>query len=359
MTRVLVLGFSVSAGRRNYVFEAARTMPHDIDLVRTAMGGWMPLHLAHIMEHVLDQSRPDAVVFEVATSGIYVLKEDILTQSLTRLATACLERDIPFSFLNLPRLDLQDGSADTTEWVREAVTDFARACRVPVRNPILIAGDLEDYVHPSETGMVRYARCLTELLEWVPNLSTKHIHDPGPEPFHVGFDMVSALWSGPLRDRPHDRNGFACPVMELPSGDSVEFETRDGTTAVGIGVATNLLAGQLLIEDLESDVRIVLDTYTPHSYYERPLLQFFKGASMRRFRVTQLPDPPTVKLIKGEPDSGARVGSILGLALRTTPPHPESWRALHVPVDIAPETLRSAPPSAMAGSTPNRPAATT
>ena len=133
--KFLVFGFSVTAetsGKNGYVERCAARCTTErpaFDVTRVGIGGLQPNHARHLIEGILDETKPDALILEIATA-VYRQRPKTDEQIADHTATleaafeACRMRNMRCGILDLPLT----GTSETEDWMVE--TDQAVARRV-------------------------------------------------------------------------------------------------------------------------------------------------------------------------------------------------------------------------------------
>lgn len=300
---ILVVGFSVTADTPGYV-EAAARLPQVSDcsrLEKIGIGGIHLPQLKFLMPGLLEEHRPDLVILEIATSAIRMSRQwmAVYGDLLDDLLDCCRARGVGIAILDLPRHDV-DYATDAL------VAHHAAICarlgisyaRVELRPDLL-----RDGVHPSPAGHAHYAAALLDLVEkcdaasipdWAP-------HDP---PFRA-LEITSLV--RPDRARyPYRRAGYQVDMVRSDPDEPIRVTIPDGWQIVGLSYLIGPRSGRIRISDAVAERRMAV--YDQHSYYERFGATVFAGLPGPDIVVEQLPEMPGVALLKGEPDTSARVG---------------------------------------------------
>lgn len=316
---ILVVGFSVTAEHsfveicRERLGQGSTTR---ID--KAGIGGWFPFLLRHVIGEILDQYRPDHVVFEIATPSLRGQDRphaDHLDSIRCLAATAVQRGARRVSFLDLPRSDVDEA----TDWMWPMHRDFCAAhglgyAAVPLRD-----GMLRDVVHPSDAGKQAFADALMALLE-TPDIpddaraALTAIRNPyGSIPAHR-----YGRGSAGLRD--YARSGYEVTPVRIPAGDTVRFDFGQPVRVLGYSMLIGPASGALTLTAGETTHRA--EGHDAFCYYERIAATFFAERACTSLTIRQEPEQPGIALLKGEVNTGPRMGHICSffVAGDVTPP---------------------------------------
>jgi hypothetical protein len=322
MTKVLVLGFSVTAERGGYadlVREGVRQAGIDVHVC--GVGGVNPLPLPVIYEGLLEQHGPFGHVFlEIATSvygtqiadwwrdGLDVLYDlfSCIQASGAEPALVNLYRDdfkYPYHVFdmvleslsrrfNVPLLDL-GASLLATQGV-----EFCRSL-------------LRDVVHTTPQGSQYQAEAVSRFI-----LDTIHARmksRPFPQPLVRRRAVPFVCGGTSIEGADFHRSGLRVKHAVLPSGSTCAIKLPSNAQACGISFLSGPLSGELELR-FESSTRIdTVQAFDEHCYYERYNYRRFSPIRCETVTCTQLPGIPSTKLRKGEPNLAARVGKPVAL----------------------------------------------
>jgi hypothetical protein len=323
MAKVLLVGFSVIGGNDSLAFYAADQLDPEIELSRVCLGAVTPRMLAYVLPYILEQHAPDHVILEVATSGAFVwLKAPGFRNALLPLVATCQQRGIGVGIFDMPRYDL----VDQGDWVRDIHEAFAKQFALPYpRMPLVADMHHPDGAHLTPKGKEHYAGDLVRFIGRMLGQSTAEpAAQPVPVPPDASVFLPINLLLPKAETRLMDRYGFACPVLDLPEGESCVLDTAplgiEGLEITGLAVTTNPQAGMMQvqgqIQGQTSGAVTNLRTITKSSYYEHPRFSHVTLDGDTAITVTQSAERPDIVLRKGELDPGPRLGGILGLLCR-------------------------------------------
>ncbi|WP_223639970.1 hypothetical protein [Rhodobacter sp. TJ_12] len=311
--RVLVLGFSVTAEKNGYVEAAAERLaadglPRPIDLRKVGLGGFHPSNLPPLIDYILDREKPDAVVFEIATSSFRNQTNADLNHPpiLAALLNACHTRNLPCAFLDLPRTDVEFA----TDWV---VTQHGDACRqlgLPHAAVAPSEGMFKDVVHPTPDGIATLSDALLALLRDLvaePLIVPKAIAASGRQSCFA-FSRVLAPGAG----RRFERAGLEFTCAELHPGQPLHIKLPQPTRIIGLMAIAGPRSGQIRVAVPQGEARTV-QPYDPYCYYERMYPMRMAPFMASELVLQQLPGVPEVDLLKGEKDTGPRIGYLAAL----------------------------------------------
>ncbi len=307
--RVLVLGFSVTADGKGYV-EAARSgleaaaLPRDVDLRKVGLGGFHPSNLPPLIDYILDKEAPDAVVFEIATSSFREQTNADLNHPpiLAALLNACHTRALPCAFLDLPRTDV-DFSND---WVVQQHRAACQRLGLPHAAVAPAEGMFKDVVHPTPSGVTTLSNALLNLIR---ELITGAMQVPAAiaaSGRSSSFAFSKVLPKGTGRD--FKRSGFEIVCAELRPGTPLHIRLPEPTRIVGLLAIAGPSSGQIHMSVPGGAERRTVHPYDGYCYYERMYPMRVAPFMASELTLQQLPDVPDVDWLKGEKDTGPRVG---------------------------------------------------
>jgi hypothetical protein len=306
--RILVVGFSVTADKNGYVevaFGRDAEMLKQAELLRVGLGGFHPAHIAPLLDLILDRNRPDAVIFEIATSSFrqFEAAEARHRLALGAMLNQCHLRAMPCALLDLPRTDVEPGA----DW---AVALHARACThfgLPYRRVEPAAEMFQDAVHPTPSGRDRMADALLDLIAALVE-GPRAVPWPVQVPFRYSCLPIEAF--APNADlRRFERAGLDMQFAEVHPEAPQSLSLPGERGIAGLLAIAGPKSGHLRLTPSNGSAR-VMQPYDNFCYYERMYPLTFPPAATDGLVIEQLPQVPALELRKGTKDMGPRIGQI-------------------------------------------------
>lgn len=325
--RVLVLGFSVTAEKDGYV-EAANaskdSLPRPITLRKVGLGGFHPSNIPPFLDYILDKERPDAVVYEIATSSFRNQTNADINHKpiLGALLNGCYTRGLPCAFLDLPRTDVD--YAD--DWVSRVHKETFARFDLPYRLVMPEEDMFKDVVHPTPEGRDTMARTLLKLISDMIS-PPQHV----PPAIAVKDQRSSFALSRIMSEksgRRFERAGFEIRCAELHPGRPLKINLPEPTRLFGLLAVAGPTSGQLRLSVPDGEERTV-QTYDSFCYYERMKVMTFPPLAASDVILAQLPAIPDVDLRKGDKDTGPRL-AMWRCCLRRRPPQQRVGKLFNV-----------------------------
>lgn len=308
-TRVLVVGFSVT-GEFSFVEEARRrtVTRKNVTIEKVGLGAWTPYMLRHVIGDILDEYKPNAVIYEIATSQLRAQGRSRVDHqaSLDALASAAACRGVRrISFLDLPRSDVTEEG----DWLCAMHRDFCARhgfgyAHVPFR-----PGLLRDLAHPTDEGKRVYADAFMPLLETavMPD-ATQAAFSRQQNPYRSVPAHLCAEPDTAAR-RAFQRSGYRETCVSIPAGEKVAFDFGDTPVRlVGFSMLLGPRTGRLTIEG--DGFQHEAKGYDAFCYYERVGPVQVAPHPLTQLSIRQETDIPDTPLAKGEKSLEARVGHI-------------------------------------------------
>ena len=304
--KVLVLGFSVTAENPGYVEKAMKmpSFPKGISISKAGLGGVQPYHLRHIARQILQERAPDLVVLELSTPGFRDIRNDPADHEDTVmwLLHLCQTLGIGVCILDLPRTDVNT----KTDWAIAIHRRLAK--KFGIKHAVISYKKslLQDVVHPTPSGKTYYARTLINLLKRTP--AKAHLEAPIPVSRRFGCLPAFQMGGQTYETRLFSRGGYDLRMVRLKANQSLTITMPDGFHFAGLSMLNGPRTGTLRVsgEGFTRD----LSAYDQFCYYERLGMIKVDPVWLKTLTITQLPDQPTVKLLKGEVNTDDRVGYI-------------------------------------------------
>lgn len=305
--RVLCLGFSVT-DLKGYAAELGREMA-DCEIVSVGIGGIDIQPLPPIFSEVTDQHGVfDLVVLEIFTS-LFAKSQPVSANKTIEILHDLLFRiqatGAKVAFLKLYRDDIdQEGSGFDL-----AMEGLATRYGIPLLNfgkdvrrehgLDYLRGLLTDAVHLTADGARDVARRAAPWIRQAAQTAQQSVPPP----------QVTRSKLLPSEDGRMERTGYAFPFSVLNPGETIELDVGDART-VGLAYVAGPQAGAI---EITGGGRVLQhQCYDQHCYYSR--YAFLQLPSMTgKIGIRQLDTTPDVKLLKGEADTGPRVGRLVGL----------------------------------------------
>lgn len=308
--KFLVFGFSVTGETPGYVekcIEMCQDDRPDYEIQKIGIGGLQPDHARHLVETLLQEKKPDALILEFSTaqyrmqaSSDYRIKEQQMTfQSVLRL---CKESKLRLGVLDLP---LADANPDD-DWVGDTNAELCKKHRVPRVSLDLDRDLLWDNVHPTEEGKLLYAMALLDLLDRTKKSRPRLGEAENARKFGA-FSVSDVVIDGGYM-REFSRHGYVAPMLAVPEGGNVTVTLPKAVTVTALIVAIGPKSSHMVFKI--GDGNQILPCFDQHAYYERVGGRSFKKTKTDQFIVAQSAKLPEIELLKGVKDTGPRCGGI-------------------------------------------------
>lgn len=303
---VLVIGFSVVA--ENSLVEIAHKKSISTSgrsIKKIGLGGWFPFILKYLIDNILDQHPAAEVVFEISTSSLRGMNRphEDHKDSLLAFLHACRRRNLPVSFLDLPRTDIDNED----DWMFQMHADFCKQhdlgyIRVPLQE-----GLLRDVVHPTEGGKVVFADALSDLL--AQSRTSSNRPPPVAEPQKYGcLRAVDCMRDKEGETRSFDRGNFNVELVAIPEDQQIAFDLPENSNVVGFSMMMGPDTGYLTFKCNGWEHKS--GAYDGFCYYERLGATQFDPHSTNWAVFYQHKGRPAISLHKGEPSDAPRKGFI-------------------------------------------------
>jgi len=311
MKNIIVFGFSVTGDKPGFLecWEDDFGSQHrDWNVSRVAIGGLQPHAGRHLVPSIIEERKPDYIIFEIATaiSRISRLTREKLTghiDTINFLITLCQERSIKCGFLDLP----QEGIDPDRDWMLDIHKDILARCGIPHLVRELEPNTLRDNVHPNSFGRKLYAAALERILCEVEASSTAsyHLAKSGKR-----FEALPATQAvvGNYDYEVFERRGFKANVVKIQARQNQLFRVFEGAVTVGFIVVMGPKTGYMNI-DLDGVSRRI-SAFDRYCYYTRLGGRNVVRSNCRLIHITQLADQPKEPLLKGEKVIAERQGGV-------------------------------------------------
>ncbi|MDR7126692.1 hypothetical protein [Pseudotabrizicola sp. 4114] len=305
--KFLVFGFSVTAETGGFVEQCAAKHPEN-EIKKVAIGGMQPNHARHLIEGILREHRPDALILEIATA-IYRLRPKTDAQISDHVTTmeaifdACKRHSIRCGILILPQVGIRED-----DWIPTTDSELARKYNLPIINIDLNEQALRDNVHPNAIGKELYAEALY-------NLITK-VADTAPDFSRLEakkrFDAVKVedmdIDPPEFEFRDFARAEFRAKILSLPADKSFLLSLPRKVNVVGLVVLMGPTVGTIKVRTGTRNTAV--NCFDRHCYYERINGRTLGSEVTDKVWLIQQSDLPTEELIKGDRNVGARIGGV-------------------------------------------------
>lgn len=307
--KFLVFGFSVTAETDGYVERCARICATErpaYDVTKVAIGGLQPDHARHLIENVIETTRPDAIIVEIATA-VYRLRPRSAAQisdhtaGMEAVFSLCRERGMRCGILDFPLVGITDD-----DWMAETDAQFSKMYRVPFRKIALDEALLRDNVHPNDQGKDSYAQVLLGLLDEIYRTKPDFSALRGTRNF--GAYSVKDLDIPDGRFRQFSRAGFTTAMLEIPEGRKFRINLPEPVTVTGMIMLMGPKSGTFRLQIGETADK--MHCYDRHCYYERVGGKPLTPRLVDTIAVQQGNEIPPEDLLKGDKDFGPRCGGI-------------------------------------------------
>jgi len=310
--RFLVFGFSVTAetGKQDgYVERCAlrcQTERPEITIEKVGIGGMQPNHARHLIEDIVRNAKPDALIVEIATA-VYRLRAQSPEQIADHVAgmeaifDICKREGIRCGILDLPQTGIRED-----DWLPQTDEELSHRYNVPLRVVPLTDDTLRDNVHPNDLGKDLYAQALLDLVveveRTVPDFSKLASHH------RYGAFLVADLLKSGHEFREFVRAGFRAPMLSLPAGKVIPVALPEPVMVTGLVILMGPTTGTLQVRTGECGSSV--NCFDRHCYYERANGKPLNPEMTDKLWLQQRADLPTAALLKGEKNLGPRVGGI-------------------------------------------------
>ena len=316
--RVLIFGFSVTA-LPGYVSSLRALLGERRVVIESRGIGGINIGSVPYLHTVLEYERYDHVFFEVTTCHRYSEQApEVYGETLARIVAQVRDRGAEPAFLHLYR----EGVDHDDDRLLAAAASLCSEAKVPYldlvppmiefRTKGLLSRYLRDGVHTTGAGAEFYARAMLPFLD--------RVLDDGRAPRTAGGKDAHPTHATVPVDRlfaaeaigTFERGNVTMPLVEIPANTSRRFDVPAGYSFEGFLYLRGPRAGIMEVE-IEDRVALRLAAFDQHSYYRRYSTWSSSCGTTSAVTVRQLPDEPEIRLLKGEPDPGPRVGEICGL----------------------------------------------
>lgn len=307
--KILVFGFSVTAEKDGFVERAVARCAienREYEITKVGIGGMQPFYSRHLVENIVAERKPDALILEIATATYRLIKrtDAQIAEHVATMEAAfavCQRHEIRCGILDLPQAGLKKD-----DWLAATNSSLAEKYGIPIRDVTLAETLLRDNVHPTDEGRDYYADELLKLLDQVG--TTKSDFDSLRA--IKRFDAIPVLDLSPSDAVFHGfaRTEFRTQVLSLPAEKSFRLPLPRKLNVTGLLVMMGPASGTLKITIDENNT--LLNCYDRHCYYERISGRILPPTLADEIVITQQPDAPAEKLLKGEKYLGARVGGV-------------------------------------------------
>lgn len=254
------------------------------------------------------------VIFEIATCRRFSAKFGYERYFSYLADAACKAGAIP-CFFNIPRRGYISASDD----LDLRICKFARENNFPCysmyaeMSALNIAGRIDHYLrdrtHTTIDGAEFYADHVLKFIDEINSSDATADYRYVPEddiwPTWLTLDKVSKIKEFEL----FSRKGFEIPVISVAEGETVEFALPDGIDVTTMVTIFGPRTGDFRIKAGEAES--ILRAYDRDCHYLRiACMKCPENKGTLSF--TQLPGRPKIKLTKGIPDDGPRLGQIGG-----------------------------------------------
>ena len=307
--KILILGFSVTAERPGFVGAAEEELKRrfNAEVAKVGLGGLQPYHARYLFPQIIEEHDPDILILDHATPAFrnfYNDQEDYRL-SLLSVIRECYECGIRISMIDFPRTDVDYDN----DWVSKCHDEICTELGIPYRRVSLKEGILRDEVHTTEYGNQFYADILLEMVPQAKQL------DVDPEQF-VNVPRYDAIRMADIQpDLPThtiDRGGYRTNLVCLTAGQTLHTDFEQPLKFCGFTALMGPRTGALEIEAGPIKRRQV--AYDQFCYYERMgafiVNQGINGPKVDKVSVTQNAEIPSIDLLKGEKNTGPRLGAI-------------------------------------------------
>ncbi|PCH75569.1 MAG: hypothetical protein COC12_00025 [Rhodobacteraceae bacterium] len=302
--KVLILGFSVTAEGPGFVESAHQKLGENAGflLSKVGIGGVHPQHLKFLIEGLLQDIRPDFVVFEISTSAFRMFhKEPALHQeALDWILYRCQQHGIGAAFLDLPRNDVNS----ETDWVTAMHRQICQEHGIPHHPVPQREKLLKDVVHPTPAGCIYYADHLLELLRDL-DLSAQIV---GSFPVKTEFGACDCVTETTKADMTHMRGGYVIDMAAITPERPLTLPLRSDMAVVGLLFLMGPLTGKMRVQVANASANVF--GYDEFCYYERVSIQIFPALRGDSVTILQLPEVPDTVLKKGDKELGPRLGHV-------------------------------------------------
>lgn len=310
--KVLVFGFSVTGDTPGFVEfwkrDYSAASPH-LHLNKMAIGGIQPGMGRYLIPKILDQLKPNAVVFELATP-VYRLRPPsdwILNDhrnTVNFIVRLCRKKNITCGFLDLP----QEKIDHSIDWMPGIHSSILKKCGIPIESVELQPDTLRDNVHPNDEGRKIYANALDKLLRKIQSSKRRKYNLATSEFFYDALHISELEIQGAGNIVEFERNGFKTQVLQLNSKETATLKLPRPMQVVGALISMGPRTGYM-------DIRMngtgeIINCFDPHCYYQRMGGRLISHKKTDAVTVVQGQKVPETELLKGAKSFEPRVGGI-------------------------------------------------
>ncbi len=318
VVRVLILGFSVLS---NHVFSTfSKKSTQDLNVEVFSLGGHHYNYITPIIEYVVEQKKPDLVLFDLASTPCRKWTEPgVLTDHLNIQIQKSFKFGAQVAFLNLYRSDVDP----TTDPICKTIHQVAERLGLPILD---LATEIHllpnerstslfpDGVHANEAGAEYIVR---RTMDFVMGLSFRS--EPGnPEGTGQISERLQRMAAIPAteiaaanpRQEHFARYGVEFPVLCIDEGTTVSLDVPKGYAITGMYFVFGPRSGEVEIRDESGhiEMHICSDRW---SYYDHAMHRATRiPTNAEKIFITQLAGLPDITLLKGERSPEKRKGLV-------------------------------------------------
>lgn len=317
--KFLFFGFSVTEDASGY----AKRINTEHDVISVGIGGIQPNHAKYFVNSILKIHKPEIVALEIGTAPFrkWTTPEKYL-ESLICLLSSIIQNDAMPVLVDFPRRDTY-GVNDWVESIHKKVSKrlgFPHFSFFNAIDPqgIEINQILRDEVHTTTMGAEMYAKLLSTSIEKWAEIRKCYFDMDEAKSILKSTNHASAFELGELIEGLNletfkfARAGFSCSTSLLKPGHSIELRNlRHLGEFTGFSYILGPQSGYLSYAlDRDSQVKSI-NCYDQFCYYKRFGVIELAPRACDDLRIEQLAEIPQIKLLKGSPNLGERMGELV------------------------------------------------